>query len=90
MPYFIKSENYSDNVEAAFARELYIEPDMSTGVNAVHGREGYVQVSYPKFFFEQSRLFLQGLRELGVPVLTEPGNGSAAVSNKEANHPPRG
>ncbi|KAH9220253.1 hypothetical protein DL95DRAFT_358025 [Leptodontidium sp. 2 PMI_412] len=73
LPYFKKSENYTDNVNADFSRELYIQPDVST-----HGRDGYVHVSYPRYFYNQSHLFLDGLKELGIPILTDPNNGTAA------------
>jgi choline dehydrogenase-like flavoprotein len=32
LPYFIKTENYTDDVEADFSRELYIQPNLSTMV----------------------------------------------------------
>ncbi|KAE8450374.1 hypothetical protein EG329_006448 [Mollisiaceae sp. DMI_Dod_QoI] len=73
LPYFKKSENYTDNVDAAFSRELYIQPNAST-----HGTNGYVHVSYPRYFYNQSQLFLDGLQELGIPILTDPNNGTAA------------
>ncbi|PVH82137.1 GMC oxidoreductase [Cadophora sp. DSE1049] len=73
LPYFKKSENYTDNVNAEFSHELYIQPDVST-----HGTDGYVHVSYPRYFYNQSHLFLDALRELGIPILTDPNNGTAA------------
>ncbi|EPE24373.1 FAD/NAD(P)-binding protein [Glarea lozoyensis ATCC 20868] len=62
-----------DNVDAEFGRELYIKSEPDT-----HGTDGYVHVSYPKFFYNQSRIVLEGLRELGIPILTYPNNGTAA------------
>lgn len=73
LPYFKKSENYTDNVSAEFSHELYIQPDVST-----HGTDGYIHVSYPRYFYNQSHLFLDGLREIGIPILTDPNNGTAA------------
>jgi choline dehydrogenase len=70
---------------------LYILPNAST-----HGTDGYVHVSYPRYFYNQSRglflhpyirtfnadahveLFLDGLQELGIPILPDPNNGTAA------------
>ncbi|KAE9371208.1 GMC oxidoreductase [Stipitochalara longipes BDJ] len=72
-PYFKKSENYTDNVDSNFSRELYIQPNSST-----HGSEGYVHVAYPRYFYNQSQLFLDGLQELGIPILADPNNGTAA------------
>lgn len=45
-----QSENYTDDVDADFSRELYIYPNAST-----HGTDGYVRVSYPRYFYNQSR-----------------------------------
>ncbi|KAF4626283.1 hypothetical protein G7Y89_g11875 [Cudoniella acicularis] len=69
LPYFKKIENYTNNINADFSHELYVQPDPST-----HGTEGYVHVSYPRYFYNQSK----GLNELGIPILTDPNNGSAA------------
>jgi choline dehydrogenase len=70
---------------------LYILPNAST-----HGTDGYVHVSYPRYFYNQYRglflhpyirifntgahveLFLDGLQELGIPILFDPNNGIAA------------
>ncbi|KAF7947702.1 hypothetical protein EAE96_008782 [Botrytis aclada] len=73
LPYFKKTENYTNDVDAAFAHELYVYPDSST-----HGTTGYIDVSYPKYFYPQSKLFLDGLRELGIPTLLDPNNGTTA------------
>ncbi|KUJ06959.1 uncharacterized protein LY89DRAFT_790056 [Mollisia scopiformis] len=69
----LQTENYTDNVDADFSRELYIQPNIST-----HGTSGYVHVAYPRYFYNQSQLFLDGLQELGIPILTDPNNGTAA------------
>lgn len=47
-----QTENYTDDVDAEFSRELYIQPNAS-----IHGTEGYVHVSYPRYFYNQSRMF---------------------------------
>ncbi|KAH8679004.1 GMC oxidoreductase-domain-containing protein [Tricladium varicosporioides] len=73
LPYFKKTENYTNNVDAEFSHELFIQPDPST-----HGTDGYVHVSYPRYFYNQSHLFLTGLDELGIPILTDPNNGTAS------------
>ncbi|CAG8979985.1 hypothetical protein HYALB_00005158 [Hymenoscyphus albidus] len=80
LPYFKKaiialllSENYSDNVDAESSRELYIKPDPGT-----HGTDGYIHVSYPRYFYNQSTLVLKGLEEMGIPILTDPNNGTAS------------
>ena len=84
-----QTENYTDDVDSEFSRELYIQSDHST-----HGYDGQVHVSYPRYFYNQSRktlgqtlivqsdtmldLFLDGLQELGIPILSDPNNGTAA------------
>ncbi|KAF7886352.1 hypothetical protein EAF00_010455 [Botryotinia globosa] len=73
LPYFKRTENYTNDVDAAFAHELYEYPDAS-----MHGTTGYIDVSYPKYFYPQSKLFLDGLRELGIPTLVDPNNGTTA------------
>ncbi|KAK6600270.1 gmc oxidoreductase [Botrytis cinerea] len=73
LPYFKRTEKYTNDVDAAFAHELYIYPDAST-----HGTTGYIDVSYPNYFYPQSKLFLDGLRELGIPTLLDPNNGTTA------------
>lgn len=47
---FNQTESYTHDVDAAFAHELYVYPDAST-----HGTSGYIDVSYPKYFYPQSR-----------------------------------
>lgn len=51
-----QSENYTDNVDSDFGRELYIQPDPSS-----HGTDGPVHVSYPRYFYNQSRTSLTTL-----------------------------
>jgi hypothetical protein len=46
----MKAENHTDGVNADFSRELYIQPKPS-----IHGTDGYVHVSYPRYFYGQSR-----------------------------------
>ncbi|KAK1771700.1 alcohol oxidase [Phialemonium atrogriseum] len=70
LPYFKKSERFTSDVEATTSRALHIYPDMS-----VHGTQGPVQVGYPRFFYEQSKNFLRGLAELGIPILYDPNRG---------------
>ncbi|TEY80881.1 hypothetical protein BOTCAL_0036g00090 [Botryotinia calthae] len=73
LPYFKRTEKYTNDVDAEFAHELYVYPDAST-----HGTTGYIDVSYPKYFYPQSKSFLDGLRELGIPTLLDPNNGTTA------------
>jgi len=59
LPYFMKVENYTDDVDADFSRELYMQPETTS----IHGSDGYVHVSYPLYFSNQSRKFLTPVEE---------------------------
>lgn len=63
LQYFKKVETYTDDVDAEFSTELYIHP-----VDNIHGRSGYVQVTYPHFFYNQSQNFLDALANLSIPI----------------------
>lgn len=43
-----------------------------------HGTKGPLEVGYPNFFYNQSANFLQGVAELGVPILSDPNAGVSA------------
>ncbi|KAK3374480.1 hypothetical protein B0T24DRAFT_296778 [Lasiosphaeria ovina] len=73
LPYFIKSENFTANIDSDVASALHIHPDMS-----VHGTGGPLQVAYPNFIYKTSSSFLEGLSELGVPLLDDPNAGVSA------------
>ncbi|KAI9815357.1 MAG: hypothetical protein M1832_005495 [Thelocarpon impressellum] len=63
LPYFKKSETYTpvDSPEIAAQFSISYNPD-------VHGTEGPVQVSYPKYFYNQSANFFAALNQLGLAV----------------------
>ncbi|ORY64903.1 GMC oxidoreductase [Pseudomassariella vexata] len=71
--YFLKSENYSTDVNQSLQDALHIHP-----VSSAHGTHGPVQVAYPEFFYNQSQSFLDGIRQLGVPIIDELNDGVAA------------
>ncbi|KAL2133538.1 hypothetical protein VTI74DRAFT_2191 [Chaetomium olivicolor] len=73
LPYFKKSEKFVVDASPERARTLNIEAE-----RAVHGTEGPLEVSYPNFLYNQSLYFLQGVSELGVPLLNDPNSGVAA------------
>ncbi|KAJ4390639.1 hypothetical protein N0V93_004237 [Gnomoniopsis smithogilvyi] len=70
LPYFEKSETFTADVEASVADELSIHPDMD-----IHGEAGSVQVGYSNFLYEQDANFLNGMKQMGLPVLSEPNDG---------------
>ncbi|KAI9760701.1 MAG: hypothetical protein M1840_002349 [Geoglossum simile] len=70
LPYFIKSENYTPVFSKVIAQEFSINHNPSK-----HGHDGPVHVSYPKFFYDQTRNFFRALNFLGVPTALDPGDG---------------
>ncbi|KAI0132702.1 GMC oxidoreductase [Xylariales sp. AK1849] len=70
LPYFMRSENYTTNVNDTLHEALHIHPPSTD-----HGTHGPVQVGYPNFFYNQSRNFLDGVRQLGIPFHDEPNRG---------------
>ncbi|KAI9800256.1 MAG: hypothetical protein M1833_003370 [Piccolia ochrophora] len=73
LPYFIKSENYTPVFSEQIAQDLSINFNP-----AVHGSDGYVHVSYPKYFYSQSRNLFSGMEQLGVPIVFDPNDGTNA------------
>ncbi|KAF5657072.1 GMC oxidoreductase [Fusarium heterosporum] len=73
LPYFKKSETFTSNVEHHDAEQLHIHPESAT-----HGYNGSVHVSYPQYFYDQSSNVLEGFAELGIPILSDGNNGTAA------------
>ncbi|KAF4979747.1 hypothetical protein FZEAL_4104 [Fusarium zealandicum] len=73
LPYFKKSESFSSNAPSREAQDLRIRPD-----STVHGSNGSVHVSYPRYFYGQSSNILDGFSELGIPIIDDPNNGTAA------------
>ncbi|KAF4496413.1 GMC oxidoreductase [Fusarium agapanthi] len=73
LPYFKKSEKFTFNVEPHDAQELHIRPQ-----SAAHGYNGSVHVSYPQYFYDQSSNVLDGFAELGLPIIGDVNNGTAA------------
>ncbi|KAF4948289.1 hypothetical protein FGADI_9761 [Fusarium gaditjirri] len=73
LPYFKKSEMFSFNIEPHDAQELHIHPQ-----SAADGYNGSVHVSYPQYFYDQSSNVLAGFAELGLPIIGDVNNGTAA------------
>ncbi|KAI9780262.1 MAG: hypothetical protein M1839_006822 [Geoglossum umbratile] len=72
LPYFIKSENYTPVFSKVISQEFSINYDSTK-----HGCEGPVHVSYPKFFYNQTRNFFKALELLGVPTALDSGDGTS-------------
>ncbi|KAK4174371.1 putative GMC oxidoreductase [Triangularia setosa] len=71
--YFKKSENFNACVPSEDSHNLHIRPHMK-----VHGKKGPLQVGYPRFFYSSSRNFLEGISELGIPLLPDINAGVSA------------
>ncbi|KAK4160743.1 putative GMC oxidoreductase, partial [Cladorrhinum sp. PSN259] len=71
--YFKKSERFSPPLCSEQTEALHINPHP-----AYHGTKGHLEVGYPNFFYNQSINFLQGLSEVGVPILSDPNVGVSA------------
>ncbi|KAH0547745.1 hypothetical protein FGG08_000002 [Glutinoglossum americanum] len=73
LPYFIKSENYTPVFSNVIAQEFSINYWPSK-----HGYNGPVRVSYPKFFYNQTKNFFKALNLLGVPTAFDPNDGTSS------------
>ncbi|KAK2614290.1 hypothetical protein N8I77_001134 [Diaporthe amygdali] len=71
LPYFQKSENFTADVDVAVQSELHIHPNTE-----YHGEDGPVSVAFPRFFYNQSSNFLAGMTEMGLPIVSEPNDGT--------------
>lgn len=71
LPYFQKSENFTLDVDVATSSRFNIRPNED-----IHGDEGPVSVGYPRFIYNQSGNFLDGMVELGLPLAAEPNDGT--------------
>ncbi|KAK4984995.1 hypothetical protein LTR50_006269 [Elasticomyces elasticus] len=73
LPYFKKSETftpvYSNSIGDQFS--IHYDPD-------VHGFSGPVNVSYSKYFYNESVNLFSALNELGVPTAFDPNDGTVA------------
>ncbi|KAI1457490.1 putative GMC oxidoreductase [Annulohypoxylon moriforme] len=71
LPYFKKSERYTTRPESAsFPMDVF-------PVVGRHGSEGPVEVGYPNYYYNQSRNFLDGIQELGIPINEDLNSGNA-------------
>lgn len=73
LPYFIKSETYtpieSHEIAAQFAIQEYA---------GVHGYDGPVNVSFPRYFWNSSAALFGALNEVGIPTAYDPNSGLVA------------
>ncbi|KAI1127176.1 GMC oxidoreductase-domain-containing protein [Nemania abortiva] len=72
LPYFLKSENYTTHGDAS----SHILP-----AHDKHGRRGPVQVGFPRYVYNQTYNFLDGIQALGVPLNEDLNSGYATGVN---------
>ncbi|KAK5201184.1 hypothetical protein LTR16_003550, partial [Cryomyces antarcticus] len=73
LPYFMKSERYTPVYSEDIAAQFSIRYDPG-----VHGFDGPLNVSYPKYFYNASANFFDALTELGIPTAFDPNDGTVA------------
>ncbi|KAL1876497.1 hypothetical protein Daus18300_002741 [Diaporthe australafricana] len=71
LPYFQKNENFTMDVDVELQSKLSIRPNED-----YHGGEGPVSVAFPRFFYDQSANFLAAMTEMGLPLVSEPNDGT--------------
>ncbi|GAW25110.1 putative GMC oxidoreductase [Rosellinia necatrix] len=74
LPYFLKSENYTAH------SDTMLQPT-TRPTQGKHGKQGPVQVSFPRYVYNQTYNFLNGIQELGVPLNEDINSGSATGAN---------
>ncbi|TKA65000.1 hypothetical protein B0A49_07968 [Cryomyces minteri] len=73
LPYFMRSERYTPVYSEDIAAQFSIRYDPG-----VHGFDGPLNVSYPKYFYNASVNFFDALTELGIPTALDPNDGTVA------------
>ncbi|KAI1168227.1 GMC oxidoreductase-domain-containing protein [Nemania serpens] len=68
LPYFLKSENYTAQSDTS----LHMNP-----TRGEHGKEGPVQVGFPRYIYNQTYNFLDGIQALGIPLNEDLNSGYA-------------
>jgi choline dehydrogenase len=61
LPYFEKSENYTENLNASTLQTYQIFDNSST-----HGKAGPIHISHPDYIWPQTKNFFQALDDLGL------------------------
>ncbi|KAI1422285.1 GMC oxidoreductase-domain-containing protein [Xylaria sp. FL1777] len=72
LPYFLKSENYTAQSNLSLQSSLHVNP-----TRGKHGRQGPVQVGFPRYVYNQTYNFLNGVQELGIPINEDLNSGYA-------------
>ncbi|KAI8946178.1 GMC oxidoreductase-domain-containing protein [Xylaria longipes] len=82
LPYFLKvqkfsqSENYTTHSDTSLQSSLHMKP-----AHGKHGRQGPVQVGFPRYVYNQTYNFLAGIQQLGIPLNEDLNSGYATGAN---------
>ncbi|CAJ2514235.1 Uu.00g023540.m01.CDS01 [Anthostomella pinea] len=80
LPYFVKSETYTAQHDAS------LEPTAGASqrtdpVVSKHGYQGPIEVGFPRYIYNQTYNFLDGIQELGIPINDDLNSGYATGAN---------
>ncbi|KAI3317442.1 GMC oxidoreductase [Xylariaceae sp. AK1471] len=76
LPYFLKSENYTTHSNASQQSSLHVNP-----AEGKHGKQGPVEVGFPRYIYNQTYNFLMGIQKLGIPLNEDLNSGYATGAN---------
>ncbi|KAI1172711.1 GMC oxidoreductase-domain-containing protein [Nemania sp. FL0916] len=76
LPYFLKTENYTTHNDLLLQSSLHMKP-----VRSKHGNKGPIQVGFPRYVYNQTYNFLDGVQALGIPLNEDLNNGYATGAN---------
>ncbi|KAI1748192.1 GMC oxidoreductase-domain-containing protein [Xylaria castorea] len=76
LPYFLKSENYTTHSDISVQNSVHMRP-----AHGKHGRQGPVQVGFPRYVYNQTYNFLAGIQQLGIPLNEDLNSGYATGAN---------
>ncbi|KAI0459565.1 GMC oxidoreductase-domain-containing protein [Xylaria acuta] len=76
LPYFLKSENYTTHTDISLQGSLHMRP-----AHGKHGKQGPVEVGFPRYIYNQTYNFLAGIQELGIPISEDLNSGYATGAN---------
>ncbi|KAI8628278.1 GMC oxidoreductase [Xylariaceae sp. FL1651] len=76
LPYFLKSENCTTLTNAFQQTSLHVHSP-----EGKHGEQGPVEIGFPRYIYNQSYNFLNGIQELGIALNDDLSSGYATGAN---------
>ncbi|GAW18631.1 hypothetical protein ANO14919_081100 [Xylariales sp. No.14919] len=76
LPYFLKSENYTTHGNPSLQGSPHMNP-----AQGKHGRQGPVQVGFPRYVYNQTFNLLDGIQELGIALNEDLNSGYGTGAN---------